>query len=206
MPAAAAEACLAPAHFAKDFKDRARAHAGHLLLYYAGREASRLEQYVVLAAIGGALAKHGAIAVLNEAAHTAVPAEMLAPGAAGPGTDQLELLRELPLPALYVGMVKYDVEGTAGVWMRTYGAHLLGLADLAHLAAGHEHGTRVFDIFSNVLAYQLSSGAELAAGHTMQIGEDTFMKLRAPAKEEYFLQSEGKLFVAEFATASEMNR
>jgi Domain of unknown function (DUF4261) len=201
MPASVVEVCVAPAHYDQQRKAQVRAHTSHLILYYAGHEESRLEQYVALAVVAGVLAEHGAIAVLNESAHTSLPAAVLAKSA----DVNLESLRTMPLPLLFIGMVKYDVEGTPGVWMRTYGAHLLGLADFAHLATGHGQGEQTFEIFASILRYQLKSGARFAAGHTAQVGTDTFMKLRAPNAREYFLESDSELYVVEFASASEMN-
>lgn len=205
MPSPVVEACVAPSHYGPEVKAQVRAHGAHVLLYYAGREESRLEQYVVLAAVAGVLAAHGAIAVLNECAHTSLPAAVFTKGFANTKEDPLALLRSLPLPMLYVGMVKYDVEGVKGVWMRTYGADRLELADFAHLASGHDQGEATFKVFANLMSYQLKSGARFAAGHTAQLGEDKFMKLRAPTKAEYFLESEGELYVVEFASAAEMN-
>jgi len=204
MPPQVVEACVAPAHYGQPMKARVRAHTAHVILYYAGQEESALEQYVVLAAVAGVLSEHGGIGVLNESARTSLPGEILGQGISKSG-EPLELLRSLPLPMLYVGMVKYEVEGIEGVWMRTYGADLLGLADFAHLASGHDQGSMVFGVFSNIMSYQLDSGAEFDAGHTVQVGDDQFMKLRAPTSEEYFLESSGELYVVEFATESEMN-
>lgn len=201
MPSTVVETCVAPAHYDQQRKAQVRAHTAHLILYYAGHEESPLEQYVALAVIAGVLAEHGAIAVLNESAHTSLPAAVLAKS----DDVTIDSLRTMPLPLLFIGMVKYEVEGTPGVWMRTYGAHLLGLADFAHLATGHGQGEKTFEIFANILRYQLKSGARFAAGHTAQVGGDTFMKLRAPDEREYFLESDAELYVVEFASASEMN-
>jgi hypothetical protein len=118
----------------------------------------------------------------------------------------LEQLRTFPIPALFCGFVKYDVEGVNGVWMRTYGGHLMGLPDLATLAPGHERGEEVFGLFSSIYTYLRSSGARFEAGQTMQVGSDTFMRLRAPAEGEYFLDSPGEIFVAEMISADEINR
>ncbi|MNO09877.1 hypothetical protein D3C81_2333830 [compost metagenome] len=60
-------------------------------------------------------------------------------------------------------------------------------------------------MFNNIMSYMLDSGAELAAGHTMQIGEDAYMKLREPAKEEYYLDGPGRVLVAEIITADQIN-
>ena len=203
MPADAVEACVAPAHYPQVVKAKVRAHTGHLLLFYAGYETKPLEQYVALATTSGALAKLGAIAVLNESAHTSLPTGVLAEMG---GKNALDVLRSLPLLYLYCGFVKYEVEGTDGVWMRSYGAHLLGLPDFAALAAGHHEGEKYFEVLGNILSYLQTSGAKLAAGHTMQIGPKEYFRVRQPSKEEYFLESPGTLFVAEIIGPDQINR
>ena len=97
------------------------------------------------------------------------------------GDESLELLRSLPLTMLYCGFVKYEVEGTEGVWMRTYGADRFGLPDFAALAEGHHQGEFYSNIFNNIMAYLLQSGAEMDAGHTMQIGENAYLKRASPS-------------------------
>lgn len=202
-PKDALEACVAPSHYPAAMKDEVRAHASHIILYYAGFETDPLEQYVALAAVAGALTGFKALAVLNEHAHTSLPAGVFA--AESLGEETMDLLRTLPLNMLYCGFVKYEVEGVQGVWMRTYGGDAFGLPDFAALAAGHDEGEVYSTTFNNIMSYMLESGAELAAGHTMQIGEDAYMKLREPAKEEYFLDGPGQVLVAEIISADQIN-
>ena len=203
MPATAVEPCVAAAHYPQELKERVRAHQAHLLLYYSGYEASPLEHYVSLAAVTGALARLGGLVVLNESAHTSFPLAALSPE---PGEgDIIELLRTLPLCILYCGFVKHEVEGIPGVWMRTYGCPLLGLPDFAAHAEGHHEGQRYFELFENVLGYLRQSGAKLAAGHTMQVGENEYLRARAPNSQEAFLQSADELLVLELIQADQIN-
>jgi hypothetical protein len=204
MPADAVEACVAPSHYSQELKQRARSHKAHVILYYAGYEPSPLEQYVALAATAGVLARLGAIVVLNESGHTSFPVTALA-GLDSDG-DIIELLRTLPLPILFCGFVKHEVEGIPGVWMRTYGAPLLGLPDFAAHAVGHHEGQRYFDIFDNMFRYLRESGAQLAAGHTMQIGDREYLRFRGPSDDEGFLESDGDLLVAEVISPDEIDR
>jgi Domain of unknown function (DUF4261) len=204
-PAAAFEACVAPSHYPQELKQRARSHKAHVILYYAGQEPSAFEQYVALAATAGVLARLGAIVVLNESGHTSFPAAALS-GLDSEISDIMEFLRVLPLSILYCGLVKYEVEGIAGVWMRTYGAPLLELPDLAAHAIGHQEGQRYFDIFETIFRYLRESGARLAAGHTMQIDEEEYLRFCAPREEEEFLQSGAQLLVVEVIGADEINR
>jgi hypothetical protein len=203
-PASALEACVAPSHYPAELKQRARSHKAHLMLYYAGHEPSAFEQYVALAATAGVLARLGAIVVLNESGHTSFPAAALS-GSDSEG-DIMELLRAFPLSILYCGFVKLEVEGIPGVWMRTYGAPLLDLPDFAAHAIGHEEGQRYFDIFETIFGYLRESGARLAAGHTMQVDKEEYLRFRAPSKNEGFLQSDAELLVVEVISANQINR
>jgi len=202
MPTEVVEKCVQGAHYGADLKAKARAHKAHLILYYAGKEPNPLEQYVALASAAGVLAQHGAIVVLNETGHTSFPAEALAWGEG----DRLELLRTLPIPILYSGFVKFDVEGVQGVWMRTFGNHVLGLPDFAHLAKGHDEGQATFDLICSLLSYLLSSGATFAPGHTMEVGPDAFLRIRTPRPDEYFLESDGEMLVLEKISNPEARR
>jgi hypothetical protein len=204
MPAQVVEHCVAPSHYPQALKDQARAHRAHALLYYVGQEKDILEQYVALAALAAALGQSGGIVVLNETAHTSFPAAALsAPQIEG---DRLDLLRTLPLLILFCGFVKYNIPGSSNVWMRSYGAHLFGLPDLAILARGHHEGQRYFDLFGNILNYLRDSGATFGVGHTMQAGANTYLRCRAPTAEEPFLESAGEMFVLETIREDEINR
>ncbi|MDN7489178.1 hypothetical protein QZM35_15845 [Burkholderia sp. AU45274] len=54
--------------------------------------------------------------------------------------------------------------------------------------------------------YLLESGARMHAGETMQIGAETFMKLREPLEQEYYLQGPAQVLVAELISADQINR
>jgi len=204
MPSEAVEACVAPSHYGEDLKHQARAHASHLLMYYAGKELDARKQYCALAAMTGVLSNAGAMLVMNEDARTSLPATIFN---SNEGDDDiLEIIASLPLIVLFCGFVKYEVEGVQGVWMRTFGAHHLGLPDLAVHAGGHYEGQRYADIFGNIFEYLLESGAVLAAGHTMQIGDDAFLRCREPVESEYFLESAGELLAVEIIDDAEVKR
>jgi len=204
FPPEALEPCVAPAHYPQETKDQVRQHRSHVILYYAGFDEDPLERYIALAAVAGSLAEvGGGVAVLNEHGRTSLPAALLTREELG--AETLEILRAFPLTALFCGFVKYDVENVPGVWMRTYGADVFGLPDFAVLAQGHHEGQQYSDMFNNILGYLRQSGAEMAAGHTMQIGKARYMKVRDPVASEYFLQGPGTVLVAEIIDQSEIN-
>ncbi|MBN9122298.1 MAG: DUF4261 domain-containing protein [Planctomycetes bacterium] len=205
MPADAVKACVRPAHFDPQFKTFAYEHKSHVMLYYAGHELDPLEQYVALAAAAGSVAYFGASFVLNETARTAIPAAVLHPHEEDAG-NMLGALRGFPLPLIYCGFVKMEVEGQPGVWMRTYGCHRLGLPDLATRAAGHEETPFTFELFGNLLAYLRTSGKWFAPGDTIRVTDDLFLRVRARTPDEWYLESEGAMLVADRIGANEVNR
>ncbi|WP_224364435.1 hypothetical protein [Hyalangium versicolor] len=194
MPTPTLEQCVAPAHYSAELKTQARAHTAHALLFYVGEEQDPLEQYVALALVAVALAKQGAILVLNESAHTSFPTHPLLPDK---DEDLLDLLRTMPLTALYVGFVKLQVPGVEGVWLRTYGAPRMGLPDLAWHARNETEAYDTFELFSGLLEYLRKTGARFAKGHTAE-WQRRHVKIRGPRwRERKFLDSPGTLFVLE---------
>lgn len=193
MPASAVEGCLRPALMPAEMKAEARAHRGHALLYYAGAEADPLERFVALGAVAGALARFGAVVTLNEEARAAIPAFALLPDE--DGEDMLRTLRELPVPYLYGGFVKMEVGDVPGVWVRTFSNQRLGLPNLAYHAAGHDHGQRVFRLFTGVLGYLRETGLRFEPGEVVRVDEDTHLKVRQPTLMEWWLESSGPMLV-----------
>jgi hypothetical protein len=203
MPVTAVEKCVAPSHYSQALKNRARSHQAHVILLYAGYETSAFNCYLALAAAAAVLARFGALVVLNESGHTSLPAAALSCSDAK--ADTIDHLRSLPLLLLFCGFVKLEVEGSQGVWMRTYGAPLMQLPDLAAHARGHEQGQRYFDLFETIFDYLRTSGCRLAQGDTMQIADKEYLRFRTPSADESFLTGSGDLLVADIVSAQQIN-
>ncbi|PWD07376.1 hypothetical protein C4813_24175, partial [Salmonella enterica subsp. enterica serovar Rubislaw] len=92
---------------------------------------------------------------------------------------------------------KIEGGGSGGGLWGPFGSECFGLPNFRTHEKGHQEGKKYSDIFNNVLRYLLESGAEMAAGHTMQVGKTTFMKLRDPLDDEYYLQGPGTTLVVE---------
>lgn len=193
MPYGPVETCVGPALMDPRLKDEAKAHAAHVLLFYAGTHPDALERYVALAAAAGALGWLGATAVLNEEARAAVPATDLIPD---PDEDALHTLRTLPIPYLWAGFVRLDV-GEGRPWARTFAAHRLGLPDLAMHLAGYEETSRAFRLFTGLLGYLRESGETFVAGDRVNLGGGDVLRLRAPTDAEWYLESTGTMLVVE---------
>ncbi len=204
MPADAVEACVQPCAWDQEFKRQARAHEAHVLLLCDSPRAAVLQNYVRLAMLCGGLLEHShGIGVLNETAQTAMPAKVWL----DTRTGRFEQWNTLPVLLLYAGFVKYVVPDSPKVWMTTRGLEAWGLPNLTTLAPDHSHGSQMLEIFGNVATYLIANGPVLQPGHTMQVGVDNHMKLRAPeSADELAIQGEGKLLVAQFISAAQANK
>jgi hypothetical protein len=192
LPYEATQESVNMAHYADEVKAQAHAHTAHAVLLYRGEEKDPLEQYVALGMIAVAVGSLGASVVLNTSAYTSCPAEALLPN---PGEKLDEVLRGLPLPMLFAGFARFEVEGTRGVWMRTCGAPLMNLPDLAVRARSADEGMEVFYRFHKVLHTLYTTQAKFSPGCTIEDGALNW-KLRAPRPHERFLDSP-KMFVLE---------
>ncbi len=195
MPANAIEGCLQAALLPPEVKTDAKAHAGHVLLYYAGFVDDPLEQLVALAAVAGGLAEFGAMVTLNEEARTAILSTDLLPDA--DGEDMLTVLRALPIPFLYGGFVKLILGDVSGVWMRTFACPRLGLPNLAYHAATHDEGQSTFRLFSGLLGYLKEMQLTLEPGEVLRFDEEMLLKVREATDAEWWLESRGPLWVLE---------
>ena len=206
MPAEVVETSVAPAHYGAQNKTEIRAHKAHALLYYDGQSTNKLEQFVAVAVVAGALCGESGLAILNENARTSLPAGVIT---SDMSMKPSEFWRTLPPLYLFAGFVKYGIQNAPGVWMRTHGLETFGLPNLATLAEGYNQSEKVFDIFNDIVAYMMEQGPVLAAGHTMQISEDEHMRLReldrAVNSDEMMLDDGEPILVAEFISAAEIN-
>lgn len=199
------EQCVRTALYDPELKTEAFQHAAHALLFYAGYEPDILEQHVALAAAAAGLTHFGGLVVINERGRTSVPAMMLLPHEEDRG-DTLQGLRNLPLPLLFAGFVKIEVEGEPGVWMRTHGCSAFKLPDFALHAEAHNQGSATLNLFANVLNHLREKGNVFHAGDTMNVGEGMFLLLRERTKDEWFLESDGTMLVMEPITEAEIKR
>ena len=189
------DTCVLPAYYSEELKEQAKLHKSHVLITYAGYETDPLEQYVALTIVASALAKFDGIVLLNDAARCSIPVAALL--AQEPGVDSLDMFRSLPIPMLFGGFSKIEIEDIPGVWIRTFGNILLQLPDLAFHAEGHEQGQETFDLIDTMLAYMRETGKRLAAGDTMHIENDIYMRVRSRTPEEWYLDSDGEMLVVE---------
>ena len=201
MPAESVDRCISCGPYPDEVKQQATAHQGHLILWYRGYDKEPLNQYVALGKLAGVLAQFGAVVVMNESSCGSVPAALMTD--ASREKDE-QVIRYLPLNLLYCGIVRYESEA-GDDWTQTVGGRLLGLPDLALHVTESDHGARFYDFVSDIFPYLLNSKSTLNPGHTMQIDENVFIRLKSPTASQAFLEATGELLVMEFIAADEIN-
>jgi len=184
-PAQAMEWTVELSHYDAVLRTQVATHAAHATLAYKGEESDPLEQYLALTTIAAGLARLGAIVVTNASARTSCPVQPLLPR---PGEDLLEVLRTLPLTTLFVGFIKFEVEGTPGVWMRTCGAPLMDMPDLALHAQSNDESRTVFYMFNDIFMAMRGTKVRFKEGDMVQL-EELNWRFRKPRSKEGFLES-----------------
>jgi hypothetical protein len=176
-------------------------HAAHATLAYKGQETDPLEQYLALTTIAAGLTRLGAVLVTNVSAFASCPAQPLLPR---PGEDLLQVLRRMPLTLLFVGFHKLEFQDLEGVWMRTCGAPLMDMPDLALHARSHEESKTVYEMFNSIFMTMREAKIRFKEGDMVQL-EELNWKFRKPRSKERFLDSP-RMIVLEPDTAPDRLR
>lgn len=195
LPGPIVESCLASGHFDAKVKQAGRNHMAHMRLTYAGTHPSPLERYAAVATVAGTMASTGATVVLNEIGRSSIAAAEIMP--ANIRVDRLNYVRRLSIPGLYAGFVELDVPGLDGVWMRTYGCHIMRLPNLAVRAPSHADGARVKKMLVTAYDYIVENNLKVDYGQTLRISENFALKLRKATIDEYHLNDPTGVLVAE---------
>lgn len=169
----------------EELKARARKHAANIGFVYLGEEKDPLEQYLALGLIAVAMERLGAFMVVNASAFASFPMRTLVPR---PGEDVVRVLRSLPWPFLFVGFAPMQADDGKGVWIRTCGAPLMGLPDLALLTEGVHELQGTHRLFDTVLHAMYEQDHVFVEGDLLEEGERIWT-LRKPLANEGFLDS-----------------
>lgn len=191
MPPAVIATCVDTALYKQADKQLAREHATHLILLYKGKDVPPLHQYHALLTAATVFKHFSAHTLVNETAHTSIPLALI--HQLFKDQTAFETLNQGLLLYLYCGFTKYDIKGTRGIWMRTFGADKLGLPNLAFLATDHTMATSVFDLFENTLRYLLKTNTPFNAGECVQMAEGVYLNILLPESTHYFLDDTVKI-------------
>lgn len=165
---------LQPAHLRPDQKQVLGGHKAHIICYYESEHVSAVEYFIALYKVAYGLRNHALLGVMNPITWMCIAAEML------PSTLEnqfLQAFRQSPASALmlWLGFIKF-FKPDKTVWFATKGNFLFGLPDFAYLGSSLNQTQEAINLFGNIITYLYTSGAKLAPGHTMQVGQDTYLR------------------------------
>jgi hypothetical protein len=176
-------------------------HAAHLVLMHGGGSADMREKYIALYKLAAVLGGTRLRGVLIEDAWTSAPPELVREFTS---SEMLKTFRETPPPILFTGFVKFRTDD--GVWFASKGHHMFGAPDLAM----HEgQPSDVLDIFMNIFAYVTGKKVRIAAGHTLQIAENVYLKFSQLSSDnpwKDFLRGKGETLELKRITREEINK
>jgi hypothetical protein len=177
LPKALVERCLPVAHLRPDQKSTLAGHAAHALIVHDSDDPPGADGLVALYRTAWALRGETMLGVMNPVTWMCLTTDML---------EQtmepafVEAVRTSPAEslALWLGFVKlFKPDGST--WLVTRGGWLVGAPDLAWLATDLAETDDVFPMFASILDYAMTSGMELAPGHTIDFS-DRPLRVRAP--------------------------
>lgn len=145
-------------------------HATQLVLTHGGGAAPMLEKYIALYKLAAVLGGDHLRGVLIEDAWTCAPASLVR-DFLDPAT--LSMIREGMPPIIFTGFVRFVTDD--GPWYATKGNYLFGAPDLVMFGI-NEKPVEVMDLFTHIFLYVTGNKARIAAGHTLQIAEEAYLK------------------------------
>jgi hypothetical protein len=195
LPYGPMRTCVDTALMAPEDKQVAYQHLSHILLYEVSAAPDPLERQVAVAGIAAVLASLGGSTILNEEARAAAPGPDFIPEE---NEDIFATLRSLPIPYLYGGIVRLDLDDPTGMWVRSFANHKLGLPNLAMKVTHPDEVRFAFELFAGILGYLRKMEESLVAGDTADLGERK-VSFREPTEQEWYLESDGVMLVIEQA-------
>jgi hypothetical protein len=179
VPPEAIERLLPAAHLREEQKRTLAAHTAHALVLHEDDEPGPVGLVAIYETAWG-LRGDAMLGVVNPVTWMSLTREIL-----GKTMDPEFVNAVLASPAeclaLWLGFIKF-FKPDGGAWLATKGASLVGLPDLAWLAAdaeSHEEHDDVFGMFGSVLDYMHTTGEPLVVGDVVDLG-DKELKVRAP--------------------------
>jgi len=177
LPAPELQRCLQPAHLNPQQKQSLAAHKTHMICTCEGNSSRGVEKFIALYKLAYALSEKAMRGVVNPMTWMCQSSDML-PNIMT--SRFLDAFRSSPANslAIWLGFVKFFKPNNT-VWFATKGNPFFGVPDFAYLGKSLAETDEIYDIFAAITTYAYQSEAHIAAGHTLQIGEDTFLRFRS---------------------------
>lgn len=182
-----------------------RAHGFHILAFYKGKNKDRQAIFNAYKKLAYGFLAQGLLGLANPYSWNVIGANLLQDMVEDEST---RAFAETPAMMIWRNFIKLPDE--KGVWFVTKGNNLFGIHEYAYFGS-MEEAQNVYDIFETVFSFIYEGEGTIAAGDTMQTGEDEYIRFKsideitAGLKEPLRGETMGTL-VIERISSSEINQ
>lgn len=176
-------------------------HTYHIIAFYRGNSTDYNVIYNAFAKLAYGFLEDSFVGMANGYAWNVITPSLLK----GLFEDErIEEFSSTPAMMVWRNFVKMPYDNK--VWFVTKGNNIYGVHEYAFKGDSFEDSQMVYNMFEDIFNYEYSEKPVIEAGHTLQIGDDVFIRFREVYEIEDDLQGEGiGTLVLELITEDEIN-
>ncbi|ENZ35147.1 MULTISPECIES: hypothetical protein [Clostridium] len=177
-------------------------HSYHIIAFYAGKSTDYNVIYNAYAKLAYGFLEDNFVGMANGYAWNAISPGLLK------GLFEDKRIAEMAYtPAMMVWRNFVKMPYGDNVWFVTKGNFLYGVHEYAFKGDSFEDSQQVYDMFEDIFNYEYTERPQIGVGHTIQLGEDIFLRFRDIYELENELEGDGiGTLVLEFITEDEINK
>lgn len=177
-------------------------HTYHIIAFYRGKNKDYNVIYNAFAKLAYGFAEDNFVGMANGYAWNVIAPSLIK------GLFEDEMLEGfVSTPAMMVWRNFVKIPYDNKVWFVTKGNNIYGVHEYAYKGESFEDSQMVYDMFEDIFNYEYSERPVIEAGHTLQLGDDVFLKFRDVYEIEGDLQGEGiGTLVIELIGEDEINK
>lgn len=202
LPQEVAEYTVGCAYGSRDELEAMEKHAYHIIAFYDGDSVDYNVIYNAFAKLAYGFIDDNFVGMANGYAWNAITPSLLK------GLFEDERMDEFKLtPAMMVWRNFIKMPYDNKVWFATKGNNIYGVHEYAFKGDSFEDSQMVYDMFEDIFNYEYIEKPEIEVGHTIQIGDDVFIRFRDVYEIEDDLKGEGiGTLVLELINEDEINK
>ena len=160
-------------------------HSYHIIAFYEGKSNDMMHILNLYYKLSYGFLEHGFLGLANGYSWNVVTPSLIQ------GMAEDEELKEFAnTPAMMIYRNFLKIPHNDGVWFTTKGNNLFGVHEFAFYG-DFEKTQEIYDIFEDVFYYIYESDVHIEAGHTIQLGDDVFLKFKEVYELQDTLEGEG---------------
>lgn len=202
IPQEIADYTVGCAYGKKEELEAMSSHTYHIIAFYEGDSTDYNIIYNAFAKLAYGFLDDNFVGLANGYAWNAIAPSLLK------GLFEDERITEFassPAMMVWRNFVKMPYENK--VWFVTKGNNVYGVHEYAFKGDSFEDSQMVYDMFEDIFNYEYSEKPVIEAGHTLQLGDDVYLRFRDVYEIQDDLQGEGiGTLVLEFINADEINK